>query len=510
MVGALFWREPEVIVDASRYFTQAKHLEVYGTGYFLREWGKAVQSWTDLPLVPFLYGLIFRFLGESRVYIQIFTTSLFSMTVVLTFLIGKELWDTDTGLRGGAFLLGMPYLFTQVPLMLVDVPTMFFLTLSIFTFIRGLERGGWMVAVSSASLFFAFFSKYSTWPMLSVLAVILVVHLRKAAPCVSHSTFFPPLRRDRSGTVTGEGDFNVVDRKAVLFRGAGVIFLALLMIAVVLLYKYDVFAEQIRLLFSFQKPGLRKWGESFLSTFFFQIHPFITISALCSCYVAFRKRDIRFAIIGWLLVLLVLFQVKRIRYTLPLFPMLALMASCGLHYFQEKDVRRFVVLCAVVSSLSVSFFGYLPFLQRISMVNLKTAGEFLDTMDGNKVEVYTLPEKDAALNPAVAVPLLDLYTRKNIVYNYNASLFPHGEEAATSPLRFTWEYTNPGYYRVSSGDGEQNMPVVVLSEAPGGTIPGEMRDRLKGYRLVREFDTYEGVYGFRTVVAVYAPPGSSK
>src|SRR4030042_4401646 len=30
--GALFWQEPEIIPDASRYFTQAKHLEVYGIG----------------------------------------------------------------------------------------------------------------------------------------------------------------------------------------------------------------------------------------------------------------------------------------------------------------------------------------------------------------------------------------------------------------------------------------------------------------------------------------------
>ena len=38
-VGALSWAEPEVIVDTARYFTQAKHVELYGVGYFLAEWG---------------------------------------------------------------------------------------------------------------------------------------------------------------------------------------------------------------------------------------------------------------------------------------------------------------------------------------------------------------------------------------------------------------------------------------------------------------------------------------
>src|SRR5208282_6633323 len=107
--ASLLWREPEMIVDASRYFTQAKHLELYGTGYFLREWGKTIEVWTDMPLMSFIYGLVFRYLGEARIYIQLVTTLLFSFTVVLTYMIGKTLWDKETGFYGAMFLLGIPY-----------------------------------------------------------------------------------------------------------------------------------------------------------------------------------------------------------------------------------------------------------------------------------------------------------------------------------------------------------------------------------------------------------------
>ena len=100
-ISSLFWREPEIILDASRYFTQAKHLEVYGAGYFVREWGKAIPAWTDMPVMPFLYGLIFKFFGEARIYVQIFTSILFSLTAALTYLIGSTLWNRDTGLIGG-------------------------------------------------------------------------------------------------------------------------------------------------------------------------------------------------------------------------------------------------------------------------------------------------------------------------------------------------------------------------------------------------------------------------
>ncbi len=475
--AAFFWSVPEVIVDASRYFTQAKHLELYGVGFFFREWGKAIQCWTDLPLMPFLYGLIFRIFGEARLAVQIFTTVLFSLTVVLTYRIGRELWDEESGLLGGAFLLCMPYLFSQVPLMLVDVPTMFFLTLAIFTFVKGIERGGLALVWASAALFLAVFSKYSTWPMLSVLAVIGVVFLVQAP---------------------GQ------EKKNYMRRSAAIVATGLAAAGLVALGKYEVFSGQIGLLATYQKPGLGKWGESFVSTFLFQIHPFVTAAAIFSLYAALRKKDIRYAVISWLVLLLVIFQVRRIRYTLPIFPMVALMGSYGLQQIRDRDLRSFIVICAFISSLTVSVLAYRPFLETISTVNLQKAGEFLNTLDARTVEVHTLPQPDAAVNPAVAVPLLDLYTRKNIFYRYDPSSFPQGKDVATSPLRFTWEYENPVYYRGGGEYARGNIPVVVLSEGPSAPLPEGAGGGLKGYRLLREFAAYEGIYSFRTTVAVYA------
>ena len=182
--GALFWNTPSFVPDTSRYFAQAKHLELYGVVSFLREWGAEIPAWTDLPVVPFFFGLIFKTAGESLLAIQIFTTLLFSLTIVLTANIGKELWDEDTGLLAAALLLGMPYIYTQVPLMLVDIPTMFLLTLSVFAFMKALDHGGaWRLALASVVIFLTFFSKYSLWPMLSVLfpTVFACVYTRHEA-----------------------------------------------------------------------------------------------------------------------------------------------------------------------------------------------------------------------------------------------------------------------------------------------------------------------------------------
>ena len=54
MICAALWSQPEIIVDASRYFLQAKSLAANGPAYFIHEWGYGIAAWTDLPLVPFI------------------------------------------------------------------------------------------------------------------------------------------------------------------------------------------------------------------------------------------------------------------------------------------------------------------------------------------------------------------------------------------------------------------------------------------------------------------------
>ncbi|HWR71689.1 MAG TPA: glycosyltransferase family 39 protein, partial [Nitrospirota bacterium] len=228
--GAVFWSEPEVIVDTARYFTQAKHLELYGVTFFLREWGGAIPAWTDLPLLPFLYGLLFSVFGESRIWIQAFTTTLFSLTVASTWLLGRTLWDEDVGFSGGLLLLGMPYLFTQVPLMLVDVGTMCFFTLAVLAVVIALRREDRSSLVAAAfAVTLALLAKYSTWMLLSALAVVFAVQWMSS-------------RRREEGSGVRPDPRSVVVRTGLI--AAGTVLLA----GAVLLFFRDAVADQIRLL----------------------------------------------------------------------------------------------------------------------------------------------------------------------------------------------------------------------------------------------------------------------
>src|SRR5512138_3466832 len=102
--AACFWRAPETIVDASRYFAEAKHLERGGVAAYLSAWGRELPAWTDLPLVPGLYGVAFRIVGEERVAVQLLGTLLFAGTVVLTHRTGAALVGEDVGRAAAALL----------------------------------------------------------------------------------------------------------------------------------------------------------------------------------------------------------------------------------------------------------------------------------------------------------------------------------------------------------------------------------------------------------------------
>ncbi len=472
--GACFWRTPEVIVDASRYFTQAKHLEVYGLGYFLAQWGREIPAWTDLPLIPLLHGLVFSAFGESRVAIQVFATLLFAAAAVVTYRLGKGLWDEEVGFAAGAFLLAIPYLLTQASAMLVDVPSMFFLALALLAFVQAVQRGGaGRILLASLAVALAALTKYSIWLLLSALPVAWVALRKGGAP--------RPLR-----------------------TGLAVAALSACLVAAAVLPRYQVYREQIALLLSYQGPGLRRWRESFLSTFLFQVHPFLTAAALLSVGLALRRRDARYAVALWPVLLLLALRVQRIRYFVPAFPMLALMGACGLRAIAAREVRRLVLGCAVASSLVVALYGYRPFLKATSAANLEAAGEYLDSLPEARAEVFTLSGPDAELNAAIEVPLLDLYTAKALVYSYRPT--PLTARTEESPLRFTWEYRNPRYYAAAGAGG--TSAAVVVSDDLARPLPDEVAGRLRGYRLARTFTADEGVFRNKTLVAIYraAPP----
>ena len=472
VTGACFWSAPEVIVDSSRYFTQAKQLSVYGVGYFAEQWGKEIFAWTDLPLVPFLYGLVFKFFGEQRIFIQVLNTLFYSSTVVLTYQLGKTLWHEETGFWAGLLLLGFPYLYTQVPLLLVDVPTMFFFMLGVVTSINALKKGGTVrIIIAAFALFLACYVKYSTWMLITLIPVIYVFYI-----------FINPAQTLRRGFLLA----------LITFVLAGIFFY---------IYK-DILGPQLDFLVEYQKPGLQRWSEGYVSTFLFQTHPFITAAALLGVGAAVRKVDYRFIIISFLVLLFLVMQVKRIRYTLPVFPMLALMAAYGMEETQSKKLIKHLVFSVAVTSFIIAFMGLFPFLKSLGVQNLQAAGHYLNSIPVTNVEVINLAGENPVLNPASAVPVLDIYTEKKLIYEYEPVSQEAKERSKTSPLRFTWEFPLPEYYHLKKGM-EKIDGVAIISDVPEPTIPPNIKKKISHRSFQRKFQQSSHIFQHQTFVTVY-------
>ncbi len=457
------WNEPETIIDASRYFVQAKAFKEYGLCYFIKEWGYGIGAWTDLPLIPFLYGTVFSALGEKRVCIQALNSLLFTGTGVLIYLIGKKLWDEETGLHAGLLLLGIPYLLIQVPLMLVDVPAMFFLTLAVYASLALLDKGSILrIAGLAAALLLALLCKYSIWPMLSVIAVVFFVYYRS-------------------------------EPKVTVSRYSAVLLLAGLAAVVLLAFRAQLLHDQLAILRTYQWSGLKRWNEGWVSEFLFQTHPFVTGFALVGMYRAAVKKDARFLIPGCFLVLTVLLQIKRMRYLIPLLPLFGLMASYGLNQITDSGSRRFIALCIAASSLVIVYAGYVPFLNRTSFVNLRDAGQYLNTLNASSIEVYALPQQSSSGSTFPAIPILDYYTEKEIVAPQNWPT--HAADGKISSMRFTWEMKKPAFY---SDAAHENAPVIVLIS----DMPADNAARGFGPELKR-FDLADPFFKYQTAVVIY-------
>ena len=469
-----FWQTPEVIIDNARYFTQAKYLELYGAGYFFREWGGTIFAWTDLPLIPFIYGVMFNAFGEYREVIQVLGSLFFVGTMALTYALGKILWSHHHGMVAATLLLGIPYLYTQIPLMMVDIPAMFFLTLAVLTAVLAIKEGGYgHVFIAAIAIVLALFTKYSVWIFLSVVPLVV---------------FAQPQHLWRQSVI----------------RLSKIIFFATVLWCLVLSWYYPALFEQITILLDYQWRALDGWQESYVSTFMFHIHPLISMAAIIALFIAIKRGDRKFLIVSWMLMLVVLMDIQRIRYLLVVFPMLALMAGYALVQIPNTQLKNYIVSGVVLTSYIIALSLSAGFLQSNSANNLKSAGTYLNTLDVNPVEVMVLPQQRSVVNPQVALATLDYHTEKTLVYTGNHVVNTNlGFDISQSPVRFTWEYSVPAYYHSSHQLDQTLKALAVIYSDKEQLVTDDLQSRLEGYQLLKQYQSVTGVFKYKTLVNLY-------
>ncbi len=154
-------------------------------------------------------------------------------------------------------------------------------------------------------------------------------------------------------------------------------------------------------------------------------------------------------------------------------------------------------MIAVLGSIVIAYSAFMPYLRTNNLVNLMHAGSYLDEAGVDAVRVHAFPQK-SIINPAVSVPLLDLYTSADIVYDYNLRPTFDRERIERSPFRFTWTYQNPAYY-ANVGGVEPGHAAVVSFWRDETNI----RRLPNGSRLLMRYDISEGIFRFKPYVSIF-------
>ena len=185
----------------------------------------------------------------------------------------------------------------------------------------------------------------------------------------------------------------------------------------------------------------------------------------------------------------------------PLLP-LALTAGYAVREVRWPALRRHLVGGAAAVSIAIAVFGYAPFLAQTSAVNLQRAGAYLDGLAVPRVEVVALPQPHTEVNPAIAMPLLAIYTAKPLVHRSPSLLPPEPARMAISPVRFSWELAAPS---TPSRKADPAVAVVVILGAADEPLPVWLTDWLTGHRPTASFTVRDAVFRFGTVARIFEP-----
>jgi 4-amino-4-deoxy-L-arabinose transferase-like glycosyltransferase len=163
MAGVVYARYQRPYVDEGDNFDASKIVAEEGVDQFFANY--ASLPWLGEqhpPMMPLFYGFAMRILGVNLFVIRLVSLVLAIATVLLTYLVGRELYNPDTGLLAAFLLLSFPLFLRMSAAALTDIPVTFFFSLVLFSTLRLLRTPSYRLAgVAGLSIGAGLLSKYT-------------------------------------------------------------------------------------------------------------------------------------------------------------------------------------------------------------------------------------------------------------------------------------------------------------------------------------------------------------
>ena len=182
--------------------------------------------------------------------------------------------------------------------------------------------------------------------------------------------------------------------------------------------------------------------------------------------------------------------------------MLTMMAAYAIATLKSAHIKKYIVSCTVITAVLISVNAYLPFMKNHSTINLMLAGEYLDSIEAGDTVVIALPQSESTINSSVAIPILDLFTNKHIVY-FNSSDKNTPQNITDLPWRWTWEFHSTRYLTIQDNITSKTETVVVIQSSHSQQIPPYIERKLEDYHLLKVFNNSSGIFKYKTLVRIY-------
>lgn len=149
--------------DEENSFIAAKIVAVEGVGSFFAQYAQI--PWLGFqhpPLIPLLNGFVMSIFGVNLFVIRLVSLILATATVVITYFLGRKLYDRNTGVLASFFLLSFPLFVRQGTTAMLDIPVMFFFSLALLLILHLPDRATYRLSISAGIIIIVgLFSKYT-------------------------------------------------------------------------------------------------------------------------------------------------------------------------------------------------------------------------------------------------------------------------------------------------------------------------------------------------------------
>ena len=178
VVAAFFAAYQRVLTDESHLLRAARVVAGQGLAPFFANYSQI--QWLGRqhpPLAPLAFGLAMSLLGTNLFVLRLVALLLTVATVIVTYFLGAELYDRETGWLAALFLLSFPYFLRMGSAVLTDVPVTLFFTLGLYLTQRLLRRPTFPLAVAAGITIVAgLLTKYTMVLVYPIIAGWVVIY----------------------------------------------------------------------------------------------------------------------------------------------------------------------------------------------------------------------------------------------------------------------------------------------------------------------------------------------